>query len=295
VYDGLGRREKKTINGSLTEFLFDGVNPVQETSGATVLANILRGLGVDEFLTRTDVGAGITSNLLSDALGSAVGLADAAGVVQTEYTYEPFGKTTSSGSSNSSSYQYTGRENDGTGLYYYRARYYHPALQRFIREDPWKRRHAKGATYTPMLETILFGIVIREVYLRKDPMVTLILTSQCHLRRLVVEKTSLRRPILTQKGFLNGEGKTSPQWRPALDSVDQTGQHRDHIYPKTPRIHLEQDGSGEENPLREVQRGMGIIQIQEKVFIPTQNQATDLIGTISTHMDRDGGCFQMDE
>ena len=35
VYDGLGLRVKKTINGTLTEFLYDGVNPVQETSGAT--------------------------------------------------------------------------------------------------------------------------------------------------------------------------------------------------------------------------------------------------------------------
>jgi uncharacterized protein RhaS with RHS repeats len=25
---------------------------------------------------------------------------------------------------------------DGTGIYYYRARYYHPQLQRFISEDP---------------------------------------------------------------------------------------------------------------------------------------------------------------
>jgi len=41
-------------------------------------------------------------------------------------------------------FQYTGRENDGpalsgvegTGLYYYRARYYQPRLQRFIAEDP---------------------------------------------------------------------------------------------------------------------------------------------------------------
>jgi len=32
--------------------------------------------------------------------------------------------------------QYTGRENEGTGLYYYRARYYHPGLARFIGEDP---------------------------------------------------------------------------------------------------------------------------------------------------------------
>jgi RHS repeat-associated protein len=32
--------------------------------------------------------------------------------------------------------QYTGRENDTGGLYYYRARFYHPGLQRFISEDP---------------------------------------------------------------------------------------------------------------------------------------------------------------
>lgn len=33
-------------------------------------------------------------------------------------------------------YQFTGRENDGTGLYYYRARYYSPGMKRFISEDP---------------------------------------------------------------------------------------------------------------------------------------------------------------
>jgi len=136
IYDGLGRREAKTSNGSLTEFLYDGVNPVQETSGAAILANILTGLGMDEFLTRTDVVAGTTSNFLTDALGSPVAVTDNAGVVQTEYTYEPFGRTTATGASNSSSYQYTGRENDGTSLYYYRARYYHPTLQRFVGEDP---------------------------------------------------------------------------------------------------------------------------------------------------------------
>jgi RHS repeat-associated protein len=53
-----------------------------------------------------------------------------------QYTYEPFGNTTVSGASSTKLFQYTGRENDGTGLYYYRARYYHPILQRFISEDP---------------------------------------------------------------------------------------------------------------------------------------------------------------
>jgi RHS repeat-associated protein len=136
VYDGLARREKKTVNSNLTEFLYDGVNPVQETSGAAVLANILPSLGIDEFLTRTDVGAGVTSNLLTDGLGSTIALADSAGTVQTENTYEPFGRTTVTGASNTNPFQYTGRENDVTGLYHYRARYYHPQLQRFISEDP---------------------------------------------------------------------------------------------------------------------------------------------------------------
>jgi RHS repeat-associated protein len=136
VYDGTGKRQGKMINGNSTEFLYDGVNPVQETSGATVLANILPGLGIDEVLTRTDVGTGLTSSLLPDALGSTIAMTDAAGVVQTEYSYEPFGKTTATGASNSNPFQYTGRENDGTGLYHYRVRYYHPALQRFMTEDP---------------------------------------------------------------------------------------------------------------------------------------------------------------
>jgi RHS repeat-associated protein len=36
----------------------------------------------------------------------------------------------------SNTFQYTGRENDGNGLYYYRARYYNPSIGRFISEDP---------------------------------------------------------------------------------------------------------------------------------------------------------------
>jgi RHS repeat-associated protein len=73
---------------------------------------------------------------LPDALGSSVALTDSTGTLQTQYTYEPFGNTTVAGATSTNPLQYTGRENDGTGLYYYRARYYSPRLQRFISEDP---------------------------------------------------------------------------------------------------------------------------------------------------------------
>ena len=63
-------------------------------------------------------------------------LADSSGTIQTQYTFDPFGNTTPSGSSTTNSFAYTGRELDATGLYFYRARYYSAGLQRFVSEDP---------------------------------------------------------------------------------------------------------------------------------------------------------------
>jgi len=133
-YDGVGRRQTKTISGTSTSFLYDGVNPVQELAGTTVAANLVTGLAVDEIFSRTD-SAGVR-NFLADALGSTLALTDSTGMAQTQYTYEPFGNTTTAGSTGSNSYQFSGRENDHTGLYYYRSRYYSPLGGRFISEDP---------------------------------------------------------------------------------------------------------------------------------------------------------------
>jgi len=132
-YDAYGRRTQKTLSGTTTGFLYDGANPVQELAGTTPTANMLTGLGFDEYLTRTD-SAG-TRDLLPDALGSTVGLTDTTGTIQTSYTYEPFGNSMASGLASTNSYQFSGRENDGTGLDYYRARYYNPTFQRFVSED----------------------------------------------------------------------------------------------------------------------------------------------------------------
>ncbi|NOU11968.1 MAG: RHS repeat protein [Nitrospira sp.] len=114
TYDSFGRRTGKTINTTTTKFVYDGLNPVQEKNGATVTANLLTGLGIDEFFTRTD-GAGVRS-LLPDPLGSTVALGDGTGTLQAQYTYEPFGVTTQTGAASTNSYKYTGREDDGSGL-----------------------------------------------------------------------------------------------------------------------------------------------------------------------------------
>jgi RHS repeat-associated protein len=131
-YDAFGRRVSKTIGGTSTGFLYDGANAVQELSGGTPTANILAG-GIDEYFQRVDFSG--AASFLTDALGSTISLNNSAGTALASYTYDPFGGTTVTGSSSNSN-QYTGRENDGTGLYYYRARYYNPKLGRFISEDP---------------------------------------------------------------------------------------------------------------------------------------------------------------
>jgi len=133
-YDAVGRRIAKTLNGTTTTVLHDGVNPTQEATGA-IVRNLLTGLGVDDSLSYAS-GSGETRLSLTDALGSTIALTDASGAVVTEYTYEPFGSTTGAGAPSENRAQYTGRDNDGTGLYYYRARYYSPSRQRFISEDP---------------------------------------------------------------------------------------------------------------------------------------------------------------
>ena len=84
-------------------------------------------------LTRNDASG--TRTPLTDGLGSTLALADDTGTLQTQYTYESFGNTTNTGAWSTNSSKYTGREDDGAGLYYYRARYYSPSLQRFISED----------------------------------------------------------------------------------------------------------------------------------------------------------------
>ena len=68
TYDSFGRRTGKPINGTTTNFLYDGLNPVQEKDGATVTANLLTGLGIGKFFTRTD-GVGVRV-LLPDALAN---------------------------------------------------------------------------------------------------------------------------------------------------------------------------------------------------------------------------------
>lgn len=132
-YDALGRRISRSEAGTTTNYLYDGQNVVQETQGSTVNP-ILTGLGIDQRYARNDTGG--RTYFLTDMLGSTRLLTDAGGSAVQRYEYDPYGATSQTSTAYTNPYQYTGREKDINGLYYYRARYYRPDLGGFISEDP---------------------------------------------------------------------------------------------------------------------------------------------------------------
>jgi RHS repeat-associated protein len=150
-YDALGRRVRKSVSSLTSQFVFDDLNPVQEKDAdGNVRANVLAGLGIDEVIRRTTGvgGSPIVRVLLADGLGSTIALTDEGGDVQTQYRYAPFGQAgvVQGSASDSNPYQFTNRDNDANGLYYYRARYYSPTWHRFVSEDPLGlRRVLRGA------------------------------------------------------------------------------------------------------------------------------------------------------
>lgn len=81
-YDAFGRRVAKTNVAQTINYLYAGLNPVQELSGAMPVANSLTG-GLDEYFQRTDSTG--TANFLADGLGSTISLTDGTGNTLAQY------------------------------------------------------------------------------------------------------------------------------------------------------------------------------------------------------------------
>ncbi len=132
-YDALGRRVARTVNGTTTRYFYDGAQAIGEITGGQQ-TSLLTGLGIDEVIARYTSAAART--YLTDALGSVIAQAREDRTLVNRYRYSGYGEATPTASDEGNSVEYTARENDGTGLYFYRARYYDPVLKRFVSEDP---------------------------------------------------------------------------------------------------------------------------------------------------------------
>ena len=154
-YDPFGRRLSKVVereaNGNgqnghgcddrrpaprVTRYLYDNEDIVLEYDDrGEILARYLHGPGIDEPLAMKRKNALYYYH--ADGLGSITALNDQNGYVVRKYDYDSFGNMKPEQRQTGQPYTYTAREwDDETGLYYYRARYYDPAIGRFITRDP---------------------------------------------------------------------------------------------------------------------------------------------------------------
>jgi RHS repeat-associated protein len=133
-YDPLGRRIEVNDAGAITRYVWDGNNVVAEYDGSNTLERSYVTTGAPGQVLAARTGAQWQSYLV-DGTGSVVATVNDAGAVTSRETYDTYGRPANPPAD--STYTFTGHQYDSkSGLYYARARYYDPAVGRFISEDP---------------------------------------------------------------------------------------------------------------------------------------------------------------
>jgi len=129
VYDHAGQRVKQTTQGVTTTYVSSAYEV--ETGAETHTARHIFAGGQRVASIRD----GTASYYLPDHLGSSNLMTNDAGQVIQHTEYAPFGGIVEQTGQDVTDYQFTGKELDASGLYYYGARYYDPVLGRFITAD----------------------------------------------------------------------------------------------------------------------------------------------------------------
>lgn len=127
AYDFTGSRVTKSIGGNTTAYIGD-LYQCAATCSKFIFAN------GERVAMKPAGGSALYYHV--NMLGSTVSVTDSTGAIVERIRYYPFGSTYTDSGSWSVTHKYTGQELDfESGLYYYGARYYDPALGRFTQSD----------------------------------------------------------------------------------------------------------------------------------------------------------------
>jgi RHS repeat-associated protein len=132
AYDPSGRRIKKSENGVTTYYFFATYEEEYQNGSKTKSVKFYFA-GDQRVAEYSDVEG--LRYYHQDHLGSSVALTDITGTLVFRANYAPYGSDAFTQGSTLIKYKFTGQEKDGSGLYYYGARYYDPELGRFISPD----------------------------------------------------------------------------------------------------------------------------------------------------------------
>jgi RHS repeat-associated protein len=136
-YDGIGNRLAATRNNVTTRYVYDlHGNLIAEADVAnTITRYYIHGLGLMSLVTP----AGQTYCYHFNQIGSTVAMTDMTPAMVNQYAYTPFGTIANQTETIAQPFTFVGQMGvmtEPNGFYYMRARYYDPAVRRFISEDP---------------------------------------------------------------------------------------------------------------------------------------------------------------
>jgi RHS repeat-associated protein len=131
TYNGDGLRVGQTLNGQGTTFTWDVAGSLPQVLATSDGAAYLYGLGL---LAQQ---SGAWQYPLPDGLGSLRQWTDVGGQVTYAARYAPFGALLWQQGSAPGPWGFAGEMQDPTGLIYLRARWYDPAIGRFLTRDPF--------------------------------------------------------------------------------------------------------------------------------------------------------------
>jgi RHS repeat-associated protein len=135
-YDALGRRVRKTTPTQTLRYIYADGQVVAEIDAATNTAvRVYSYYGLDSpHAVKTSSGS---YYYIAEGAGNVIALIDVNRTIVNRYRYSAFGQLEDSSEAITNPIRFAGREYDSeTQLYYNRARYYDPALHRFVSEDP---------------------------------------------------------------------------------------------------------------------------------------------------------------
>ncbi len=136
AYNEDGNRISKTVSDTTTEYYLNDANVIYQTDGTN---NLYFYYDSDGSVIGFEY-ANNTYSYIKNLQGDIIGIADANGALQTEYTYDPWGKVISVAGNetlgNLNPFRYRGYYYDTeTNLYYLQSRYYDPQTGRFLNSD----------------------------------------------------------------------------------------------------------------------------------------------------------------
>ena len=133
-YDGEGLRAELEENGRLVSFIFHKDKVVVETTDN----NTIRYIRGYELISSDSEKAKTYYHYVTDELGSITHITDEDGEILNRYEYDVYGNFTHKEETIENRFGFTGEQYDPvTNLYYLRARFYSPAIGRFIQEDTY--------------------------------------------------------------------------------------------------------------------------------------------------------------